>query len=116
MSYCRWSSEDFQCDVYVYEDCSGGFTVHVADNKPVFKEPLPKEIPFDTEHQKEWFDRHKKVMSMVSGSKRKKIGLPHDGKTYNYDTAEEMAEFLRELKVLGYYVPEYAIENLLLDQ
>jgi hypothetical protein len=26
MSYCRWSSDGMKCDVYVYEDVSGGFT------------------------------------------------------------------------------------------
>ncbi len=30
MSYCRWSSDNTNCDLYCYEDCSGGFTTHVA--------------------------------------------------------------------------------------
>lgn len=29
MSYCRWSSDNFKCDVYVYADVSGGWTTHV---------------------------------------------------------------------------------------
>lgn len=30
MSYCRFSSEDYQCDVYAYADVAGGYTIHVA--------------------------------------------------------------------------------------
>ena len=37
MSYCRWSSDDFQCDVYVYESVAGGFVTHVAANRVVFR-------------------------------------------------------------------------------
>ena len=33
MSYCRWSSDNFQCDVYCYADVSGGYTTHVKDGK-----------------------------------------------------------------------------------
>jgi hypothetical protein len=42
MSYCRWSSDHFECDVYVYEDCSGGWTTHVAGRRR--KNKLPDEI------------------------------------------------------------------------
>ena len=33
MSYCRWSSDGFKSDVYVYADVAGGFTCHVTDGK-----------------------------------------------------------------------------------
>lgn len=33
MSYCRFSSNNFACDVYVYEDVAGGWTTHVAARK-----------------------------------------------------------------------------------
>lgn len=40
MSYCRWSSMNWQCDVYVYEDVSGGWTTHVAGSRRLFG-PIP---------------------------------------------------------------------------
>jgi hypothetical protein len=40
MSYCRWSSMNWMCDVYVYEDCGGGWTTHVAGNRRVIQ-PIP---------------------------------------------------------------------------
>jgi hypothetical protein len=30
MAFCRWSND---CDVYCYEDSSGGFTTHVSGRK-----------------------------------------------------------------------------------
>lgn len=33
MSYCRWSSMNWRCDVYVYEDVGGGWTTHVAGRR-----------------------------------------------------------------------------------
>lgn len=40
MSYCRWSSMNWMCDVYVYEDVSGGWTTHVAGRRRVIP-PIP---------------------------------------------------------------------------
>lgn len=40
MSYCRWSSDNGRCDVYVYEDVSGGWTTHVAKYRKMFP-PVP---------------------------------------------------------------------------
>lgn len=34
MSYCRWSSDNWKCDLYCYEDANGYIT-HVADNRIV---------------------------------------------------------------------------------
>ena len=40
MSYCRFSSMNMMCDVYVYQDCRGGWTTHVANARPVIP-PIP---------------------------------------------------------------------------
>lgn len=40
MSYCRWSSMNWMCDVYTYEDVSGGWTTHVAGNRRCWP-PIP---------------------------------------------------------------------------
>lgn len=39
MSYCRWSSMNWRCDVYVYEDVNGGWTTHIARNRVIFPPP-----------------------------------------------------------------------------
>ena len=40
MSYCRFSSLNMMCDVYVYEDVYGGWTTHVARARLVIP-PIP---------------------------------------------------------------------------
>lgn len=40
MSYCRFSSMNWRCDVYVYEDVGGGWTTHVAGRRKVVP-PIP---------------------------------------------------------------------------
>jgi hypothetical protein len=112
VSYCRWSSDDYQCDVYVYEDVCGGFTTHVAGGRYVFKEPLPPPVSWDPQNMQAWFDRHDKVTQMVEDAETQAIGLPHDGESFNDDTAEECANRLEALRALGYNVPQYAIDAL----
>lgn len=110
MSYCRFSSDDFQCDVYVYADCMGGYTTHVAGRRHVFKKPLPPEV--STDNIEDWIERHKKVNKMIDKAKLVDIGLPYDGEQFNDPTPEECADRLEELRTMGYIVPQYAIDAL----
>jgi hypothetical protein len=112
MSYCRWSSDDFQCDIYCYADVSGGYTTHVAGKRYVFKQPLPPTISI-IDSVEEWFERDQKVSEMLKSSALVKIGLPSDGKSFNDATATEAAARLANLKEEGYRVPQSAIDALL---
>lgn len=112
MSYCRWSSEDFQCDVYAYESVHGGFMVHVAGNRVLFTEPLPEEVPLDKDNIEAFMARHQKVMAMVDAAERVPIGLPHDGVDFCETSAADCADRLESLRALGYRVPQYAIDCL----
>lgn len=40
MSYCRFSSDNWKSDVYVYEDVGGGWTTHVAMRRRKIQ-PIP---------------------------------------------------------------------------
>ncbi len=106
MSYVRFSSDDFQSDVYAYEDCGGGFTIHVASTKRIFSKPLPEKVPFEKGSLNAWLERHQKVVAMLENSSMVPIGLPHDGESFNVETEHEMFDKLRNLKAMGYSVPE----------
>jgi len=84
MSYCRWSSDNYQCDVYCYADVGGGYTTQVASRR---------RIPGADEYQH--------------------IGLPYDGEMFNDPTPLAMAERLQMLAKAGYSVSQYAIDALL---
>lgn len=112
MSYCRWSSDDFQCDVYVYESVYGVFVTHVATNRVVFKEKLPALVPFEPEYVDQFLARHNQVMAMVDAADRVQINLPHDGQNFSDPDAAACADRLEYLQLLGYNVPQYAIDAL----
>ncbi len=115
MSYCRWSTNDFQCDVYVYEDSWGGWTTHVASTRYVLAGPLPPPAVFDPDDDtswEAWLSRHQQVQRMVDQADRVKIDLPHAGETFNDDTPAGCADRLEMLLGLGYVVPQDVIDEL----
>lgn len=110
MSYCRWSSDDFDCDVYVYEDTAGGWTTHVAGMRvSIDRSGLP---PEDADVVGSWIGRYQAVMDLVQFAGRQPIGLPHDGETFSDPTPGACADRLEELRALGYHVPQWAIDEL----
>lgn len=137
MSYCRFSSNNFWCDVYVYEDVCGGWTAHVAGYRHAIR-PIPQ-IPWKwlptlgdynlKTHRMVYPNRFIAALDrVVSGIRvasyrlhywsvgvipRRPIGLPHDGARFNDETPRACAQRLIELRAMGYKVPQSAIDALL---
>lgn len=143
MSYCRFSSMNWMCDVYVYEDVSGGWTTHVAGNRKIFP-PIPdiiggklstffhgwSGVHWDKESKSLVYPNTRRAIIYRAWSRfvsfwhskihlglmrlipSRSIGLKYDGETFNHATSEECAEWLIELKTMGYKVPQYAIDSL----
>ena len=119
MSYCRWSSMDFQCDVYVYADIGGGYTCHVAGrrrkNRPserytdIIRETIVEPDVVDKKSFRERMDQYDKEVSTSDW-----MDLPESpfGDTFNMETSNEMADALETLAGKGFSVPDYAIEAL----
>lgn len=114
MSYCRWSSDNGLCDVYVYESCEGGYVIHVAskrvsDDVPkcdhLLKPNLIHKYMRAKKKQNKWRDKNPP----------QPIGLPHDGESFGFETPHECANKLIELRGIGYNVPKYAIDELMDD-
>jgi hypothetical protein len=116
VSYCRFSSDDFRSDVYVYADSGGGWTTNVAGNRLVFDQPLPPEVELPTNSDGErfaaWAERHRIVRSMIDRAERVYIGLPYDGECFNDPSPGACADRLEMLQRAGYTVPQYAIDAL----
>jgi hypothetical protein len=130
---------NWMCDVYVYEDCMGGWTTHVAGNRKVIP-PIPElsiqwlgiRVKYDDNHKpiyksfiqkllykiqlKIWGRSHQ--LNLWSGRliPSKNINLAHDGETFNDPTPQDCANRLIELKTIGYIVPQYAIDALQQEQ
>lgn len=107
MSFCRFSTDDFRCDVYVYRS-HAGYEINVASSRYEFDEPLPP--PVDMHDAAAYLDRSIEVQRIVRESSRSvPIGLPFDGRSFGVSTAAECVTELERLRDEGYRVPERAI-------
>jgi hypothetical protein len=122
MSYCRWSSDDFQCDVYVYEDVAGCWTTHIASRRRHIPDDVLASFPVVDENDfMSWHVRHRAVMDWLSETKdhAQLITLDHmpsSGETFHDDTPGECADRLEALRAEGFNVPQYAIDSLREEQ
>lgn len=113
MSYCRFSSDDFRSDVYVYQG-DGYWAVHVASSRLRFTAPIP--APVDIADIEGWLERHRIVAQMCKEAATEPIGLPQDGASFYLDSPGEAADRLQELAEAGYHVPDGVVTVLLEEQ
>lgn len=106
MSYCRWSSNDFKCDIYCYES-ETGYEVHVATKRVV-----GNITAIDWSSHEAMFKTYKEQMEFLETSQKENIGLPYDCQSFSFNEAGEAATLLEYLKGLGYNVPQDAIDAL----
>jgi len=116
MSYCRWSNDDYQCDVYVYDSVHDCVAIHVAGNRVTPPGPAPAPIgdwwARGDAGISDYMTRSKAVEEWLATGTRATIGLPHDGETFEEPDAKAAADKLEYLRGLGYNVPQYAIDAL----
>lgn len=118
MSYCRWSSDNFRCDLYVYEHVDETWTIHVAGMR--HPEPIPEVPPFpqtnDPEAIEKWKAAQRAQSEWLDAHEPEPIGLPYDGVTLKLPSPGECADECERLQALGYHVPAYAITALRAEQ
>lgn len=119
MSYCRFASDGFQSDVYVYES-GNGFVINIAQyslsndwtypslfaNAPTDEADFLVHATAVIQKQQEW----------MRTATRTKIKRLHSGDTFNIKDRQGAADRLMYLRGLGYHVPQCAIDGLLEDQ
>jgi len=114
MSYCRWSTDNFKCDLYCYKDCRGGYTTHVAGNRwrlwYGFLHWLTDER-FDCGGYKTRMDRLDPFF-FPHWLTHKKIRLLEAGESFNDSTIEDFYERIKSLIRLGYKVPDYLLREV----
>lgn len=114
MSYCRFSTNDFACQLYVYASTEG-YSIHVAANKPVGDIPKITSDYLDTRTPtstaEEYVVQHKAQLDWLKDCKREKITLKYAGESF-YLPQEQTVAKLKELKELGYVFPDYVISDI----
>jgi hypothetical protein len=112
MSYCRWSSDNFNCDIYAYES-DMGYEVHVAAGK--YKGKIP-ETDFSLIRQggdkniAKYMRQRKAQSKYLEKCGTEPIGLPFDGESYTLVSLQEFYDKMLELKNTGYMFPDYVLE------
>ena len=109
MSFCRWSSDDWKCDLYAYES-DEGFVVHVAANRYI--ERIPHLPSVQKTPMTKWMKAYRAQMKAVRGAHSEKIGGTFDGQTLVYPSLKTMLEGILLLRTSGYNVPEFVISNI----
>ena len=121
MSYCRWSSMDSMCDLYVYHSTDGSWTGMVAKRRRVFTptEPyisLVEDAGKRSVSGKQWEERNLAYHEAMEAADWKDLPEPSTGGTFHRATPGEMADTLETLRKEGFNVPDYAIESLREEQ
>ena len=118
MSYCRWSSDNWRCELYCYEDISGGYTTHVAGRKRIGLETLPPNPLVELIENAEgeikdgWNDRYRTHHDALMALPLEDITLPHAGETFNDPDLASFKERLLWLRSLGYSFPDYVLATI----
>lgn len=115
MSFCRWSSDGFRSDLYIYE-ADDGFVVCVAEKRYVLgeAEPDPDRADFDTDEAfaDAWVAAYLAGSAAVKDAELVPIGGPYDGQTRVFGTGGEAADWLEVLTAAGYLFPAGVVEDL----
>ena len=113
MSYCRWSSLNYQCDIYAYES-EDGYYIHIARLRKMgpqrylpWQEWIDKEISTE-----EFFDIYEKFNKELDNSPNVEIGLPFDGETIRCQDEEDFYDTMAKLKEVGYYFPDNVLDMI----
>jgi len=114
MSYCRWSSDNFNCDLYCYEDVSGGYTTHVANYRfrtwlRIFSWLTDKRVKINKHTLR---CPNTSLWELPHWLAHKRIRLPDAGETYNDETLEDFYQTVKRLILLGYRVPNYVLKSI----
>lgn len=105
MAYCRWSSDNWKSDVYCYENVSGAWTTHVAGRK--HRGEIPPLGNIGSMSAEEFQEAYRRQNEALDKAELVPIGLPFDGQSFDDEGPEGMLARLRELKSVGYHIPEY---------
>lgn len=106
MSYCRFSSDNFYSDFYVYES-DVGIEICVAGSRVIGDIPKLTEIDSPI-----FFQSHQRQMEFLKNCQHEDIKLPFAGKSFTEATPQEAIARIKELIALGYHAPAYLIPSL----
>lgn len=115
MSYCRWSSDNFKSDLYVYANVSGAWTIHVAGRRyvgPVPDVPDIRGLADGSVSVDDYTQACRLRSAWMEEHGTEPIDLPYAGETFDTVGPAECADKCEELAALGYHVPAWVVPDL----
>lgn len=113
MPYCRWSSNNGYCDVYVYEDIQNGWVIYVANSR---RSPGAPEsgihLLLGEGGQEKYRAAQEECRRWDEANPAQRIEHPEAGKSYRYGEPGDCALKLKQLKADGFLVPDDVIKCL----
>lgn len=106
MSYCRFSSDNWNSDIYCYQSVEG-YVIHVASNR--YDRAI---TPLDDSTEETLYESYRQQREDIEKAKQVKIELDGAGESYYLPTPQEAVEKLKELQTKGFRVPDFAIKAL----
>src|SRR5262249_18121889 len=114
MSYCRWSSMNWTCDLYCYADIAGGWTTHVAPRRRIEAVPEAGQEDFSARKisRDEYTHLPRQQMIALERIPSEPLRLPHAGETFHDSSLAEFKHRLLELRQLGYRFPDEVMDQI----
>ena len=114
MSYCRFSDDDFRCELYAYQSVSGRYLLHLAASRIRWEPHRPSPYdPGNWDLPPEEFARvHQEYHQALENAPRLPIDLPGAGETLQLDTLEELQDAIREHVGQGFQAPDWLIPSI----
>jgi hypothetical protein len=114
MSYCRWSSMNWTCDLYCYADITGGWTTHITPRRRIDAVPDDRQEDFIAGKigLAEYRQLHCQQIPALERTRFEPLRLPHAGETFHDSTLAEFKCRLLELRQLGYRFPDDVIDQI----
>lgn len=111
-TFCTFSDDGWQCDLYAYQSGRGEYLVHVASER--YPQPVPPAASVadflagrisDAEYRAQYQRYMDYFQRCYDEGLTTRPGGPYDGKTFVLPTREAAVELLTELAALGYRFP-----------
>jgi hypothetical protein len=111
VSYCRFSDDDFRCNVYCFES-NGGITTHVATTRVVGDPPHLDWGNLRSGSTEVFGQQYKAQMKWLETAERTPIGLPYDGESFHDPDLPSLLTRLTILRQAGYNVPDFVFDSI----
>jgi len=114
MSYCRWSSNNFNCDLYCYHS-DWGFETHVAGGRYRWWVRFCwllfcKKLKLDngrTIRYGQWFPKVSLLLHLPRWTWQVKINHECAGKSFTDETEQDMVSRVKQLVNEGFRAPKF---------